>query len=167
MDPTACLCSHSALQPPPVPAQFLLLPEASLEPSLLLGTVDSPASLLHQPSPQALDQVLGRQWGLQDTRDLPQQMAVILAVLKAAQRTKEGGSWEVPLNTRKILLSPPNLLTVGKFQLPPEIGSSSCPPNPSPQSKNHPPPSPHTPRLSHLSSSQTTSCFRSTTSCPG
>lgn len=63
----------------------------------------------------------------QDKLDLPQQMAVILAVLKAAQRTKEGGSWEVPLNTRKILLSPPNLLTVGKFQLPSEIGSSSCP----------------------------------------
>lgn len=46
----------------------------------------------------------------QDKLSLPQQMAVTLAVVKAAQRTGEGGSWHEPLNTRKTLLSPLDLL---------------------------------------------------------
>lgn len=37
--------------------------------------------------------------GEQDKLGLPQQLAVILAVLKVAQSTREGRSWEVPLRT--------------------------------------------------------------------
>lgn len=37
--------------------------------------------------------------GEQDKLGPPQQVAVILAVLKIAQSTREGRSWEVPLRT--------------------------------------------------------------------
>lgn len=72
----------------------------------------------------------------QDKLSLPWQMAATLAVLKAAQRTREGRSWHVTLNTRKNL-SPPDLLRVSSsFLLKREV----LPARPSPQSKNHPPP---------------------------
>lgn len=84
----------------------------------------------------------------QDKLGLPQRMAVILAVLKSAQSTREGRSWEVPLKTGKSPSRSTSILlqSVSSSFLP--KGSSSRPS--SPQSKNHPPPTPRSPRLSHL-----------------
>lgn len=90
--------------------------------------------------------------GEQDKLGLPQQVAVILAVLKTAQNTREGDPWEVPLSTKK---SPsPHLSShSGKFQLLPKAGSSSCPFLHRVRTIHFPCPHPHpttSPRLSHL-----------------
>lgn len=90
--------------------------------------------------------------GEHDKLGLPRPVAVILAVLKTAQSTREGRSWEAPPNTQK-LLSPHLSSHSGKFQLPPETGSSSCPFLHRVRTIHFPCPHAHPhnlPRLSHL-----------------